>query len=209
MERERGEPTVSRARQIADSTVLLISMQTRQIGGRWHLAECRFTLVPLHPSHRIVSAIVTDRMLYRLSWRSGRPRGYRLRTIPETLVWHREATCWTDCQHVQADVRDDGLTQHIQYDCSARCRAVQETVFRNAISLGTTDERLRNVASRRQETGRYVSDDGDTLRALYDDADGTGVRRDGAADRSRTTGRAIVREKKGDLSVRAYRDPGR
>lgn len=183
---------MSRAIQIADSTVLLIASQTKLIGGRWHLAECRFTLVPLYPSHQIVSAILTDRVLYRLSRNTGRPRGYRLRTIPETGEWHREATCWSECQYVQGDVRPDGLTDHILYNCGERCRAVQTTIARNAVSLGTTDERLRKLAGRRHETGRYLSDDGDTLRALYHDTDGPSVRRSRVVDRGRTTGRTVV-----------------
>jgi hypothetical protein len=177
---ERGIRTVSRARQLVDSTVLLIVTQTRQIGGRWHLAECRFSLVPLYPSHHLVPVVVTDRLLFRLTWDTGRPRGYRLRTNPETNAWHRGATCWTDCQHAQTETRNDGLSYHILYDCSARCRAVQETVSRNVVSLGTTDERLRVLAGRRRGTGRYVSDDGDTLRALYSDTDGSRVRRSNA-----------------------------
>lgn len=172
---------MSHARQIADSTVLLIVTQTRQIGGRWHLAECRFTLVLMRPTYRIVPVVTVDRVLFRLTQNTGRPRGYRLRTNPETNAWHREAPCWKACQHVQVTSEPDyGLTYHIHHDCSARCRAVQETVARNASILGTSDERLRVLASDRQKSGEYLSDDGDALRALYGDDDRTVLRRGGS-----------------------------
>lgn len=193
-----GAETLSRATQLADSTVLLVLTQTRRYGGRWHVAECAYSLIPLYPSHHNVTAIVTDRVLFRLSRNTGRPRGYRLRTVSETERWHREAPCWGICQHVQ-EPRTDGLTYHIEQDCTARCSAVQETVARNAITLGTTEARIRDLAGRRQKSRRYVSDDGDTLRALY----GVPGRRVDGRDRAGDRGNATHDQVTGSASVQS------
>lgn len=176
---------MSRATQLLDSTALLILMQTWRLRGRWHVAECEFRITELRPSHQIVPVIVTDVLVYRLSYSTGRPKGYRLMTGPELSTWHREQACWQECTSVQ-EHRSDGLTYHIERNCIGRCRAVQETIARNAITLGTTEARMRALAGRRHKSRRYCSDDGDDLRALYALDHGGLLRNGRAGDRSST-----------------------
>lgn len=176
---------MSRAIQLLDSTVLMMVDQ-EQAYGRWHIGGCTFLVVSLSPSHHAVPGIVTDRMLYRLSRNTGRPRGYRSMTPEETARWHREQPCWTECQGVQQP-EAPGVTSHIDVNCSVRCRAVQDTIERNAVTLGATVTKLRTLADRRHRTRRYLSD-GDThaVHALYDGDNGTRGGSRVAADHSRT-----------------------
>lgn len=176
---------MSRALQLLDSTVLLILSQTWRVRGRWHVAECEFLVRELRPSYRTVPPVITDSLVYRLSYDTGRPKGYRLMTVPELEAWHRDQACWQECGSLQ-EYRPDGLTYHIERNCAARCRAVQETIARNAVTLGTTEARIRTLAVRRHKSRRYRSDDGDDLRALYGLDRGGILRRDRVRDRSGT-----------------------
>lgn len=177
---------MSRAVQIADSTVLLILNQRREDGSRWHVAECSFLVVTLYPGYQDLPCVITDDLIARLSAKTSHPRGYRLMTAPEIVAWHVQQRCWPRCQRVQIP-RDDGLPSHIRRECTARCRAIQDTIARNAVSLGVPESRLRKLAGSRHEIGRYLTDDGDTLRALYDGGGSVELRRGTGHDRGRNT----------------------
>lgn len=157
---------MSRANAILNSTIMLM-IEQRQSGGRWHNDACEFSFDPLYPMNAIVPLVVTDQAVYDATINTLRPNGYRHLTVKETRGFHETMPCWEEkCREVNEAL---GTTdQHVSRDCSVRCLSLQEIIRENAAYIGVREEHIRELAGRRHKRRRYFTDVNDlrSLRAL-------------------------------------------